>query len=363
MNPEQQEIPSAVLRHIARTPPTRSVALLLRHSVRDALPAGDVGDLVPLTDIGRRLAFEFGTQLRGRLRTLHTSPLLRCTQTAEALAAGAGVELPIIPDRLLGDPGAFVLDGRRAWSNWVNLGHQGVMQHLVTEPGALPGMAKPDEAARFLVQHLLATAVGHPGLHVFVTHDSIVLPTAARLLRAPLGFEDWPGYLEGAFFWTESEVIHTAYRGHEAGRAGPLCSVADGDVVEFARREVAATVGLETGARFFLVGDAVTSLLTGRPARELVLWTVAAADRELLIEALGTRGARPAREPLRAQTFELAGRMIEVPREVEPTMVQELLRRVGQARSAVGAEHRPDDQWSAVVHPLADAPVSETWRR
>lgn len=353
MNGTQPRIPRSVLRHLDHIPTDRPVAVLLRHSVREHLPPDEVGYELPITDIGRRLALELGERLSHRLRTLHTSPLPRCTETAEALANGAGVDLPIVTDRLLGDPGVFVLDGRRAWSNWENLGHGGVMDHLVTESAALTGMAKPDQAARFLVQHMLGVASDRPGVHVFVTHDSLVTATAARLLGKRLGFEEWPGYLEGAFFWAEADGIHVAYRDGKTVRTGPLCSFNESDVVEFARREVAATVGLGTKARFFLAGGAFKSLLTGHPARDLDLWVPSERDRGLLIDALQARGARPAvRQPF-ADVFELAGRVIEIPHKVEPAKLDERLSQFDIGLSAVGVEHRSDGEWSALIHPLA----------
>lgn len=110
----QWHIPPSVLRLLERAPSDRAVVVLLLRSVRDHLPPGDQGNGLPITDVGRRLALELGGLLGSRLRTLHASPLLRCVQTAEALAEGAGVRLAAVPNRLLSDPGVFVLDGRRA---------------------------------------------------------------------------------------------------------------------------------------------------------------------------------------------------------------------------------------------------------
>jgi len=347
------QIPASVTRLLEEAPTDRAVVVLLRHSVRDHLPPGDAGYVLPITGIGRRLAFELGGLLHGRLRTLHTSPLVRCVQTAEALAEGAQAELPVVPNRLLGDPGAFVLDGRRAWTNWEQLGHEGVMHRLVTEAESLPGMARPDEAARFLVRSMLTAAAGEPGVHVFVTHDSLVTATAARLLGEELGLNDWPWYLEGAFFWATGDGLHTAYRDYEAVHEGALCGLTESDVIEFARREVATTVGLDTGARFFLAGGAFKSLLTGRPPRDLDLWAPSERDRTLIVDALRARGARSAGPRAFADAFELAGRVVEVPHKTEPDTLSERLARFDIGLSAVGVEHRPDDTWSAIVHPLA----------
>jgi broad specificity phosphatase PhoE len=353
MTAVQWQIPPSVQRLLQRAPTDRAVVVLLRHSVRDHLPPGDAGYAVPITEVGRRLALELGGLLGSRLRTLHASPLLRCVQTAEALAEGAGVPLAVVPNRLLGDPGVFVLDGRRAWANWERLGHEGVMRHLVIETTALSGMARPDEAARFLVQSMFGEAASRPGVHVFVTHDSLVIATAARLLGRPLGLDDWPWYLEGAFFWSSGEGVHTAYRDHMAIRPGPLCDLAEDDVAEFARREIAATVGLDSGARFFLAGGAFKSLLTGRPPRDLDLWAPSEHDRDLLVAALRDQGARPAGERPFADAFEVAGRVVEVPYKTEPDTLSERLARFDIGLSAVGVEHRPNGEWSVMVHPLA----------
>ena len=199
-------------RWLAETPVEAPVAVLLRHSVRGPLPRGDTGDAVPLTRDGVRLARRLGAVLGGRLRTLHASPLPRCVQTAGALRSGAEVDVPIVSDRLLGDPGVYVVDACRAWSNWEVLGHEAVVRSLVSGSPALPGMADPDPAARLLVRHMLAAAGDRPGLHLFITHDFVITVTVARLLGEPLGREDWPWYLEGAFFRQGDGCISIAYR-------------------------------------------------------------------------------------------------------------------------------------------------------
>ena len=205
-------IPPSVTRWLAEVPEDAPIAVLLRHSVRGPLPRRDAGNAVPLTRDGARLARCLGRALGDRLRALHTSPLPRCVQTAEALRFGAEVDIPIVSDRLLGDPGVYVVDARRAWSNWETLGHEAVVQSLVSGSPALPGMADPDRAARRLVRHMLATAGHRPGLHLFITHDFVITVTVARLLAVPLGQEDWPWYLEGAFFRQGDGCISTAYR-------------------------------------------------------------------------------------------------------------------------------------------------------
>lgn len=219
MNAEVEwRIPPAMQRWLDEVPAERAVALLLRHSVRDPLARDDIGYTQALNEIGVRCARAFGAVLRGRLRTLHSSPIHRCVQTAEVLAEAAAARLPVVRDRMLGDPGAYVLDAQLAWKNWETLGSEGIMEHLVTADVALPGTAAPDVGARNLVNHMLAVALDVPGLHLFVTHDILVAVTAARFVGRPAGPERWPRYLEGAFFWRDDAGLHAAYRDRHSVR-------------------------------------------------------------------------------------------------------------------------------------------------
>lgn len=205
-------VPPSLVRDIANAPTDRPVVLLLRHSARGPLPVGEAGNNVPITGSGKRSAVELGRKLGAHIRSLHSSPVPRCIQTAKALRKGANAELDIAVSRLLGDPGVYVLDGDLAWRNWERLGHEEVMRCIVSEDEPLPGMAQPDEAARILLRHMLTSAGDSSGLHLFVTHDSVITATVSRLQGSPHGPSDWPCFLEGALFWQSEEGVHVVYR-------------------------------------------------------------------------------------------------------------------------------------------------------
>jgi broad specificity phosphatase PhoE len=353
-------IPPSTLRWLAEAPSDRPVALLLRHSVRPPLAELDAGYALPITDAGRQLAVDLGRRIGERLRSVHASPLLRCVQTAEALTQGAAVDLEVARDTMLGDPGAFVVDNRLAWPNWRDLRHEGVMAHLVSADVALPGMAEPGYAARSLVHHMLTQAGLRPGVHVFVTHDSLVTAAAARMLGEPLGRDAWPLYLEAAFFWQQGGELVSAYRDARTVRSdAPLRTLCPHDVVEFARREVGAVLGLDLGARFCLAGGAFKSLITGHPPRDLDLWAATARDRLLLLERLEARGAKSLPPRPYSDAFEVSGRVVELPHRVDRGSLEDLFLRFDLALSAVGAEHSPGDAWRAVIHPRALDSVNE----
>lgn len=200
-----------LIKNIEEAPTDLPVVLLLRHAARGEIAPGSTGDELPITEDGHDLARALGALLGGRLMTLHTSPVLRCVQTAKALLEGANRQIDVVESRLLGDPGVFVLDGDLAWTNWESMGHEGVIRHIVSEAYALPGMAQPDDAAWRLVNFMLGAAPVS-GLHVFVTHDILVTATLSRLQRRIYKPSDWPHFLEGAFLWQKHQSLHVAYR-------------------------------------------------------------------------------------------------------------------------------------------------------
>lgn len=195
----------------AMLPNDRSVALLLRHAERPPIAPGELGAELPLTPRGVTLAGALGHSLGAALCGIHTSPVRRCRETAEALQQGAGASaLQILDDRMLGDPGAFVTDPARAWQHWRERGNERVVELLAWGSDQLPGLAAPFSAAQDLATHVLANT--ESGVHVFVTHDAILLPTVARLLPGVADRTWWPDFLECAAFWFDEDAPCVAYR-------------------------------------------------------------------------------------------------------------------------------------------------------
>ncbi|MEB0141234.1 MULTISPECIES: histidine phosphatase family protein [unclassified Undibacterium] len=352
------QIPHSTIHWISEAPKNIPIVVLLRHSVRDDLPPNDVGYGLPITANGKQLSHELGAIFGNRLRSLHTSPLVRCIQTAESIQTGAISTLPINSDRLLGDPGVFVIDGKLAFTNWKELGHEGVMDHLVKRDTSLPGIANADSAARFLVQHMLASSLNRPGFHVFVTHDSLVTATAARMLGVPYGIEDWPLFLEAAFFWQEENSVFSAYRDVcRSHHTFPLCHFDDVDVIEFARREIAQALGSDCAARFFLAGGAFKSLLTGMPPRDLDVWAASNQDRDILLTTLVQRGAIQLSSTTFSERFQIGNRILEIPFHTESRTLSSLLDGFDIGLSAIGVEFEFGREYRVLIHPMAKISV------
>lgn len=197
----------------AATPDDRPVALLLRHAERPSIAPGEHGTDLSLTGSGRLSAELLGATLGGRILSISTSPVRRCHETAEALRRGANIEVDIVEDHLLGDPGVFVLDPELAWTHWKTIGHEAVIEHIAHADPPLPGLAPAHLAALRLARHMNLTLQKSPaGLHIFVTHDAILFPLVARLLTSPNGSHQWPKYLESATVWIDTSIPVLAYQ-------------------------------------------------------------------------------------------------------------------------------------------------------
>lgn len=198
-------------RLIQSVPQDLPVALLIRHSARNDIANGETGIEVPLNDLGVRMCEELGRELVGRVRSIRSSAVLRCVQTAQLLGETAGSDKSVLLDKQLGAPGVYVVDEQVAWGNWLKHGNEGVIRHLVSGTGALPGMADPVTVAKTFVAYLLDCIDGESDLHLFVSHDSVVTPTVARALDQILPIDQWPEYLDAAAFWRKHDGWGVAY--------------------------------------------------------------------------------------------------------------------------------------------------------
>ncbi len=79
-----------------------------------------------------------------------------------------------------------------------------VMEGLIDGRQDMAGVADPKRAAGRLLENMVEHAP-QPGVHVFVTHDSLVLPTAAHLLPSRLERPDWPWFLEAVVVWQDAD--------------------------------------------------------------------------------------------------------------------------------------------------------------
>jgi broad specificity phosphatase PhoE len=210
----------ALLPSLDRLPDHVPVALLTRHSIREESENRFATYELPLTPEGVALAKAWGERLSRPIAGLYSSPVGRCVATAEAIAEGAGIALPIHTRTTLVEPGSYVQDIGMVGGLFFKLGPIGFAnKHLRNE---VRGVLSPQDGARQLLNYLRQHQ-GDPGsLAVHVTHDTI-LAAFIYYLRGENQLENdhWPWMMEGAFLWFDDDAAHWLWRGERGSVAIP----------------------------------------------------------------------------------------------------------------------------------------------
>ncbi len=207
------DLPAALMRSLAVAPLNRGVAVLIRHGDRHHIPQGEYGDECTLTEHGLARAQLLGASLPGPLSPVaNSSPLRRCVQTVQAIAAGAGGTIEPTPDPLLGKPGAFVFDGPQAGPMFLERGTRQVVLDLIAGR-ELPGIRSCEAGSARLLTGLLASLPAGPALRFHASHDAIVLPFLVWATRGALRGEDWIAPLDGGLVWLDDDGPRVAWNG------------------------------------------------------------------------------------------------------------------------------------------------------
>ncbi len=174
---------------------------IVRHAERPIIPPSEVGNDIMLTKQGKLESRLFGQHITQPVISIRTSPIGRCRQTAELIAAEVGIKNSDIENTTeLGDPGFIIEDGALAWLHWQEKGHSVVNQYLLTGSERWLGFVDLELGVKALCTRiktlLMQTELGS---HVWITHDTILATLASRALVNPLSLSEWPeflGYLE-----------------------------------------------------------------------------------------------------------------------------------------------------------------------
>jgi broad specificity phosphatase PhoE len=175
--------------------------LIVRHAERPIIPPSEVGNEVMLTEQGKLDSRLFGQHLTQPVLSIKTSPIARCRQTAELIAAEVDIaHSDIEATTELGDPGFIIEDGLLAWVHWQDKGHEAVNQHLLTGSEKWLGFVDLELGVKSLCSQIKTLLIQSKlGTHVWVTHDTILATLASRTRGKPLSLSEWPeflGYLE-----------------------------------------------------------------------------------------------------------------------------------------------------------------------
>lgn len=192
------------------------VALLTRHSVRElgtGIPSYDL----PLTPDGVALAESWGRTLPRPLHALHSSPVGRCMDTAQAMARGAGATLAVQTATTLVEPGCFVESIRHVGPLFLQMGPLAFANRHFEAP--LDGLLTPEAGSAKILRHVHNHLGPAGSLTIHVTHDTILAAFIYHLMgRQRIAEEDWPWMMEGAWLWFEGHELRWVWRGEPGVR-------------------------------------------------------------------------------------------------------------------------------------------------
>ena len=349
-------IPSWMKAVLEEILPGEQVAILLRHSVREKIPERPLEAFhLPITSEGIQLARELGKLLRGKLSRLYSSPVLRCLQTAGAVAAGANVLLPIQKDLFLGHHGIHILDlpkllalqkeGKTITSyQWLSP----LLQNTPWE-GLMP---LPFGGTAFLA-HLYKKS-SPQGISLFCSHDSVISFLLLYVFQ-DLFLEKMtpPKFLEGVICLFTREKAKIFYRDWQKEISLPSLNLSE-ESVRLWGHWLANTVLSGEKARYTIAGGAFKFLLTGDFSTDIDIWPYSSQDREKICKALYQNGAIPlgANSPF-FETFDYHGWIVEVSLQ-EKGSVEDVISHFDLPLASIGVEYIPEqDQWKSWIHPLA----------
>jgi len=178
--------------------------VVLRHAHRYTEAKGAFGNEQPLSHQGKREAFYLGKQLSAiPWKELHTSPLIRCVQTSEQLLKGFDQSIPIIPTKVLGDPGVFINDPLIAGSHFLDRSWSEIAQDIIQQK-PLQGIRSLQEGYQLFLNYVLNLSQ-FPVL--MISHDIIICLLCSYLFNSHDPSKFIPNFLEGFCLSLDSSVI------------------------------------------------------------------------------------------------------------------------------------------------------------
>ena len=177
------------------------VLLLVRHAERPHIDTDDpsFGDLLPITENGRRMSEEFGASFRAYAGEAQfaSSPLRRTIMTAEHIAKGMGVEKPRIQaEAFLGNSIPYFADQREVFELFRDGNFfKYIFEYMAT--GRQRGFADIGASTDAVEAWCMERFTGRLG--IFATHDLyIALFLFARGVVAKFTKANWTRFLDAA---------------------------------------------------------------------------------------------------------------------------------------------------------------------
>ncbi|NGX51526.1 MAG: hypothetical protein K1060chlam2_01395 [Chlamydiae bacterium] len=186
---------------------------LLRHAHRPQFQPGEWGHDISITSEGKEAAQEVGRLFsNSQVKTIWTSPIKRCIQTARELREGINLNIPIRHSHLLGDPGFMILNPRVAGQLFRKYNLIEVIE-LILRGIPVPGFYPLEVGCKKMLKNLLKDKRSSS---IWVTHDITICLLASWIFNQKHPEEMMPGFLEGIEFSFSKNGIFAYFKGLKA---------------------------------------------------------------------------------------------------------------------------------------------------
>lgn len=191
---------------------THPVVLFIRHAERPEIPHQETGNDLKLTKEGQRQSRDLGLQLGQHIKSISSSPIARCMETASNIKLSSESSAGIISSKVLGDPGAYVYDETLAWNNWLEKGSESVLSALMDSKQNPPGLHSVEHGTVELLEYFKPLLTGENGYHICVSHDVMLLPFVAHLFGIDINDVPWPGFLQAVSLEADDKGFIIGYQ-------------------------------------------------------------------------------------------------------------------------------------------------------
>ncbi len=205
-------IPQSYIQDLKKIPEDRPVAIFMRHAERFSIEKGVLGLEVPLTENGRKSAFELGEKyIKNRLVAAFSSPVERCVDTANNIIKGAKKDIKVIEDPILGGKEYFMNDMMLFRYSYMKDGMPAILDR-VFEREYVDGVNDTRKSVPKVIKHILNNTKIE-GITLFLTHDGFISFVAGEIFRHRTTPEDWPNFMEPIFIWKDGDNVKLLFRG------------------------------------------------------------------------------------------------------------------------------------------------------
>lgn len=203
----------AMLENFKLLPENQSAVMIMRHSIRYPIPPGDAyGYHIGLTADGVAAAQAMGLAIPRPITYATASPLMRCQDTANLLIQD---KMTVDAEPLIGAASAYMIDLDPVADYQHTHGPIAMITHLL-EHRQLPGFATLKAGSSRLLNTMYERLQHHPGLHLYVTHDSVLAPLVYYICGKNYVNEQlWPAVLESALIYFTEAYVELIWRGQK----------------------------------------------------------------------------------------------------------------------------------------------------